>query len=217
MTRLMALLMMPMPSMIKKRILRMLGHEVHKTAYIGMAYLHVQSLSMGPRSFIGIGNIFTNLSSVKLGEGALINRWNRFTCDSAHNETCILVVGSYSAITLRHYFDVSGGIEIGRNSIIAGHRSTFFTHSLAWSQPSTFNYVKPVVIGDWCYVGSNVSAVPGFRIGDHCFVGMGSVLVGNLAETRYSLIAGSPAKVVKVIPTNSPYFNTGSLRHAETQ
>jgi acetyltransferase-like isoleucine patch superfamily enzyme len=75
------------------------------------------------------------------------------------------------------------------------------------------DYVKPLIIGSWCYVGSDVRFAPGAQIGHHTFVGMGAVVAGNHNEQNYVLLAGNPAMVRKKLPQDAPYFMQGFLRH----
>jgi acetyltransferase-like isoleucine patch superfamily enzyme len=54
----------------------------------------------------------------------------------------------------------------------------------------------PVRIGNSCFLGFRVSVMPGVTLGDHCVVGANSVVTRSFPA--YSMIAGCPAKVVKV-------------------
>jgi acetyltransferase-like isoleucine patch superfamily enzyme len=54
----------------------------------------------------------------------------------------------------------------------------------------------PVRIGNGCFLGFRVSVMPGVTLGDHCVVGANSVVTRSFPA--YSMIAGCPAKVVKV-------------------
>ncbi len=208
MNKLSAILLLFLPSVLKINLLRILGHDVHKSAYIGFSYLNIKNITIGEKCYIGVGNIFTHLDTLVMHTGSRINRWNRFTSDSTCDAK--LRLHRHASISLRHYFDVCDLVEIGANTIVAGHRSTFFTHSKG---VETIDYVKPIIIGEWCYLGSSLCVAPGVRIGDHCFVGMGSVLVGDMSKYNYSLLGGNPAKVRKEFPKNSAYFIQGDIVH----
>ena len=119
-----AFVVMFLPSRMKIFVLNFLGNDVHTSSYIGFSYLCVKSIRLGENSYIGFGNIFTKLTCLKMGAGSRINSWNRFTSDSS--EGAVLSLGDNSSISLRHYFDVCDLVKIGNNTIIAGHRSTFF-------------------------------------------------------------------------------------------
>jgi acetyltransferase-like isoleucine patch superfamily enzyme len=207
MNRWLALIIMFLPRAAKIPLLNLLGHKVHRTAHIGFSYLNVKHVELAEDTYIGHGNVFTNLSYLELSSGARINRWNRFT--SAPGYVGKLIIGERSSVTLRHYFDICDLVTIGHDTIIAGHRSTFFTHSKGLEE---VDYVKPISIGDWCYLGSNLCVVPGAGIGSHCFVGMGAVLSRDLSQESYCLLAGNPAGIKKRLSPKSPYFMQGLLR-----
>ena len=110
-----ALILIPMPSIVKIWILRALGHQIHSSAYIGFSYINIKKLEMRENSYIGFGNIFTNLESLEMHEGSRINRWNRFTSNMMYHGKMRLL--KHASIALRHYFDVCDLIEIGQNTI----------------------------------------------------------------------------------------------------
>lgn len=117
-----------------------------------------------------------------------------------------------SAITSRHYIDCSAGVRIGEFTIVAGVRSTILTHQV--DTVSSRHDLQPVHIGPYCFIGSNVSLVPGSSIPERCVVGMGAVVVENLAEPGM-LYAGVPARAIKPIDAGE-YFrrDTGRIRGA---
>lgn len=88
-----------------------------------------------------------------------------------------------------HFFDVSGGIEIGEKTWIAGRGSQFWTHGTRVKD-------RPIRIGKGCYIGSAVLMAPGSVIGNHCLVAMGSVVVDKFPDERL-LIGGCPAKTLR--------------------
>ena len=87
-------------------------------------------------------------------------------------------LGAHSAITSRHYFACSGGVRIGIYTSIGGVRSTFITHQISWkSSDQTF---RPIEIGDYCLITSNVQVAPGSIVGNRIVVGMGATIAGRL-------------------------------------
>ena len=163
---------------------------------------------MGENTYIGPGNIFKGVSKLTMKKGSRINRWNYFTSTPALKAH--LRLGKRTSISMRHYFDLSGDIIIKEDTIIAGVRSTFLTHSKGIDQ---IDYIKPIEIGNWCYIGSNSSFVPGAKIGDNCFLGMGSVVTKDCSKITFSLLAGAPAIVKKEISAECSYFQQKELIH----
>lgn len=55
--------------------------------------------------------------------------------------------------------------------------------------------VRPVVIGDDCWIGSRVTIMPGVTLGRGCVVGAGAVVTRDVPP--YAVVAGVPARVVR--------------------
>lgn len=94
-----------------------------------------------------------------------------------------------------------GGIAIGDGSIV-GHRVEIQTRNHNFDSPDLAalpydsRYIhKPVTIGRFVWVGSNVLIVPGVTIGDGAVVAMGSVVTRDVAE--YAVVGGNPATVIR--------------------
>ena len=58
-----------------------------------------------------------------------------------------------------------------------------------------FDYAKPVVIGSNVWIGGSVCVMPGVTIGDGAIVGSRSVVTKDVEP--YTIVAGSPAKVIR--------------------
>lgn len=194
---------------------RLFGWEVDESAWIGISiFTNVRHARIGPGARIGHFNVFRNLLYLELGEEAAIGRWNCITAakeflEVRQTEGCgRLVVGHHAAITLRHYVDCPGGIEVGAFTTIAGVRSTILTHQI--DIRSNYSIILPVKIGDYCYVGSDVRIVPGSSIPDRCVIAMGSVVAGKLAESN-TLYGGVPARPLKSVDEGA-YFSRKERR-----
>jgi acetyltransferase-like isoleucine patch superfamily enzyme len=55
---------------------------------------------------------------------------------------------------------------------------------------------NPIIIGDHCWIGSNVNFTKKAQIFENCVVGVGSVVTRSFNEAN-CIIAGNPAKIVK--------------------
>ncbi|WP_394358772.1 DapH/DapD/GlmU-related protein [Hydrogenimonas thermophila] len=54
---------------------------------------------------------------------------------------------------------------------------------------------KKVTIEPYCWIGRNVTIVPGVTIGKASVIGAGSVVTKNIEP--YSIVGGNPAKLIK--------------------
>jgi acetyltransferase-like isoleucine patch superfamily enzyme len=89
-------------------------------------------------------------------------------------------------------------------------RSTILTHQIDVFESRQIR--KPVRIGTYCYIGSDVRIVPGGSISDRCAVGMGSVVVGDLDKCGM-LYGGVPAQSLRELG-DAQYFNRTERRVA---
>ena len=90
-------------------------------------------------------------------------------------------------------------LKIGRGTEIASG-AKILTHSTIVRAVSERRYREvdnaPVDIGEFCFIGTNVTVLMGARIGHHSVVGAGSVVTQFTVVPPYSIVVGIPAKVV---------------------
>jgi acetyltransferase-like isoleucine patch superfamily enzyme len=187
-------------SRIKNFCFRLLGFKVDPTAIIrSNIFLNVTNITLGVNSVIRYGNIIRNVSLV-MEKDSTIGAWNWITgandFKKFSEENLKLHLGCGASITSRHYLDCSGGIDIGDFSLIAGVRSTFFSHQI--DVQINRQTCEKISIGTYSLIGSDTKVLPGSRIGSRSLVGMGSVVTGKQFPNN-SFIAGTPAKVIRRI------------------
>lgn len=88
-------------------------------------------------------------------------------------------------------------VKIGSNTFI-GPNTQIYTpvHPLdAESRRQCLEYAKTVEIGNDCWLGGNVTILPGVRIGNNCVIGAGAVVTKNIPDN--SLAVGNPAKIIR--------------------
>ncbi len=96
------------------------------------------------------------------------------------------------------YIQAINGIEIGTNVIHAvGLTIISANHDCLDFKKHT--EASPVRIGDDCWLGANVTILPGVSLGNHTIVGAGSVVTKSFSDGN-CVIAGVPAKLIKRIP-----------------
>ncbi|HEX4920982.1 MAG TPA: hypothetical protein VFV92_09615, partial [Candidatus Bathyarchaeia archaeon] len=108
--------------------------------------------------------------------------------DCVNAPQSIFALGYGSVITSEHRIDFTDRVTIGRCTTIAGRNSSFWTHNRRAG--------SSVVIGDFCYVGSEVRVAPGVHIGDCCVVGLGAVVTRGSIGSHW-LIGGVPARPIR--------------------
>jgi acetyltransferase-like isoleucine patch superfamily enzyme len=97
----------------------------------------------------------------------------------------------------------SGDVTIGEYAFF-GHNVSVLTGTHDWTKFGAERQVavppsgRDVVIEEGAWVSSNVVIVAPCRIGAHSVVGVGSLVLGDVEP--YTVVAGSPAKVLRQIP-----------------
>jgi acetyltransferase-like isoleucine patch superfamily enzyme len=202
-----------LPSFLKRPCYRLFfGYRIGKRVRIGFSVIDarecsieddtqighlnlvigVQKLRMGDHVRIGHLNIFRGGDEVSLGRYSEIIRLNEI--NSIPNPIVVnptdprFILGDGSVIAASHKIDFTDRVEIGRRSILGGRNSSLWTHNR--------QRTRPIEIGSFAYIGSEIRVAPGGTIPSRCIVGIGSVITGQLTDEN-SLIAGVPAKVIK--------------------
>jgi len=192
---------------------KLLGYQIDSSAWIGRSIVNVVNLQMGPGSRIGHMSIIRNLESLELSDGARIGTFNwifgyvgkslDFFKEEIYRKST-LIVGEQSAITARHIIDCIDGVNIGKFSIVAGHRSQLLTHSIDLKQAR--QSCAPITIGDYCFIGTGCILLKGANVPSCSIVSAGSVFSATTVSQKYSLFSGNPAVIVKQIPENYAFF-----------
>ena len=70
------------------------------------------------------------------------------------------------------------------------------------SRRDGIEFALPVKIGDDCWIGGNVTILPGVTIGNGCTIGAGSIVTKSIPP--FSVAVGSPARVTKKVEEVGP-------------
>lgn len=111
-----------------------------------------------------------------------------------------LTIGKDVFINSGCHFQDQGGITIGDGCFI-GHNVVFATinHDL-YPHNNRKNHYAPIHIGNHVWIGSNVTILPGVKIGEWASVGAGAVVTKDVPP--YTVVGGVPARVIKTIDGN---------------
>jgi acetyltransferase-like isoleucine patch superfamily enzyme len=211
-----------LPSFAKRSCYRwFFGYRIGKRVRIGLSIIDVQEclidddvqighlnliirvkkLQMDDHVRIGHLNIIRGGDEVHLGRYAEIIRMNEINSiaepEVVNPTDPRFTLGAGAIVTAGHKIDFTDRVTIGRRSIIAGRNSSLWTHNR--------QRTRPINIGSFAYVGSEIRIAPGGSLPSNCIVGIGSVITGELTDEGY-LIAGVPAKAVKELSQDDRFL-----------
>lgn len=192
----------------------LLGHEIDKTARIGLSYVEAKKIKMGPKASIRNFSIIRNLELLEMGQAASIGPLNHASAmrvdnakhfsDEQPQRFPALIMGDYSAIVKNHFFDCNNTVTIGHHSLIAGFGSAIFTHGVDLKRNRQSS--APVTIGNYCMVASHAKIIKGSVLPDYSVLAAGSTLHKAYADT-HTLYSGVPAEPVKKLDPACEYFH----------
>jgi len=202
-----------LPGPLKRCVYRWIfGYQIGRKVRIGFALLDCVHLSIGDYSSLSHGVLFVRCGNVRIGAHVKIGPCNIFRggesielrdyCqllrlnainaipdnDCVNAPQSIFTLGYGSVLTAEHRIDFTDRVTIGCCTTIAGRNSSIWTHNR--------RKASSVVIGDFCYVGSEVRIAPGVQVGDCCIVGLGAVVTRGNIDSHW-LIGGVPAQPVR--------------------
>ncbi len=123
-----------------------------------------------------------------------------FTCDYGK----YIEIGNSVFINSYCYLMDGGGITIGDHTFIGPYCGLYTAaHPLSYKwRDQGLEKALPVKIGSHCWLGANVSVMPGVTIGDGCVIAAGAVVTKDIPDN--SLAAGVPARVIRTIDQDAP-------------
>ena len=100
------------------------------------------------------------------------------------------------------FFQSRAKIKIGKHVNLSGY-SFYLTGSHDLNSPDFKPIYAPIVIGDYAWVGTNCTVLPGVTIGEGAVVAASSTVTKDVPP--YTVVAGSPAKKIKDRSRNLDY------------
>lgn len=97
------------------------------------------------------------------------------------------------------FIECSGGVTIGRY-FHTGRGLTIFSTNHNYQSEHAIPYdstdlPRPVIIDDFVWCGSNVTIVPGVKVGEGAVLGSGAVITKDVPP--HAVVGGNPAIVIK--------------------
>lgn len=99
-------------------------------------------------------------------------------------------IGATTSISLSARF-----VGAGRGSIHIGENSLIAFKTLLLADRDADGTVRPVVVGERCFIGGGSMLLPGVTIGDGCVVGAGAVVAHSVPPG--CIVAGNPARIIR--------------------
>jgi acetyltransferase-like isoleucine patch superfamily enzyme len=217
-----------LPSFLKRPLYRLFfSYKIGKRVRIGFSIIDAQECIIGDDVSIGHLNVLIGIKKLSIGEHTRIGHLNiirggdevklgRYTEIIRFNEINSIpdpviitpadprfILGDGSVITTSHKIDFTDRVEFGKRVILGGRNSSLWTHNR--------QATKPIIIGDYSYIGSEIRIAPGGEIPPKCIVGIGSVITKKF-ESEYQLIAGVPAKIVKELGEDGKFLIENKTR-----
>ena len=203
-----------LPWGVRRSILeKQFGYEIHPSAKVGFAWIFPKRLVMEQGSRIDHLTVCKNIDLLHLKERASIGRGNWITGfppgPSQHfahqpDRQPQLILGEQSAITHRHLIDCTSSVTIGKFTTVAGFQSQIITHWIDIEQSRQAS--APIGIGNYCFVGTNSVLIGGAVLPDFCVLGAKSLLNKAFIET-YQLYGGVPARAIQPLSPDCKYFH----------
>lgn len=217
-----------LPTFLKRPLYSLFfGYKIGKNVRIGFSLIDARECVIEDNVSIGHLNVFTGIKKLSIGEHTRIGHINifrggdeirlgRYTEIIRLNEINsipdpvivtpaepVFILGDGSVITASHKIDFTDRVEFGKCVILGGRNSSLWTHNR--------QQTKPIIIGDYSYIGSEIRIAPGGEIPPKCIVGIGSVITKKFEE-EYHLIAGVPAKVIKALDEDGKFLTEYKTR-----
>jgi len=166
-----------------------------------VTFKHSNYFKSGRNLIIGDFSLIDSLSKdgVVLGDNVTIERMSTIICTAViRNKGIGISIGNNTGINQGAYIGGQGGVSIG-DYVIIGPGVKIFSED---HQFSGEDYIKnqgekreKVIIGNNCWIGSNVTILAGVKLGEKTIVAAGAVV--NNSFSGNCIIGGVPAKVIK--------------------
>lgn len=167
-----------------------------------------KGMKFGRASFIGPGyRIAPQLSGIELGNNVVIGR-NVWLDISRKTKGGRITIGDGTQIGRNAVLSACKNISIGKKCLISysvtmvDHDHDVFDPEIA-PMDAGITEGKEIFVEDECFIGAHSFILKGARLGRHCVVGANSVVTRSFPA--YSVIAGSPAKLIKTLKQEDCY------------
>ncbi len=108
------------------------------------------------------------------------------------------IIGSEAKIMNFAKVNIGSNVEIGPNFVAQTNEHLISDYQKPLGKQGA--QYDPIIIGDGCYFGGDVTVLSGVSICKNCIIGAKSIVTKNISES--GVYAGCPAKLIKEFPFN---------------
>ncbi|MEZ8136692.1 DapH/DapD/GlmU-related protein [Vibrio splendidus] len=150
--------------------------------------------------YLGRPIFLLGMRNVRIGRRVRIFPNSRI---EVHGENAYININDNVTIGQGFHVTSGGELNIGSGTVITGNVVvTNIDHEYKNIKLSVLeqpNLISATSVGEGCFIGFGAIIQAGTTLGKHCVVGANSVVRGSFPD--YSVIVGSPAKIVKRFDT----------------
>ena len=168
----------------------------------------IKGMKFEKNSFIGPGYaVAPILRGVALGNNVVIGR-NAWFDISRKTKGGQIIIGDGTQAGRNLVASACKRISIGKkcllsyNVTIVDHDHDVFDPNIS-PMDAGITEGKEITIEDECFIGAHSFILKGVHLGKHCVVGANSVVTKSFPA--YSVIAGNPAKLIKILKQEEYY------------
>lgn len=155
------------------------------------------------KSHISVFSKYLNSRHISLGRNVTIGSGNvLFPIRNYASENFDAAIEISDSVYIGHQTQLHciGHMKIGRGTVLSDYvYVSDVAHGLSPLKGPIMEQALeskgPVVIGNNCFIGYGVAVLPGVELGDSCVVSARAVVTRSFPS--YSMLAGSPARVIK--------------------
>ena len=140
--------------------------------------------------------IHGNNNHIIIGQRCYLNEVDFYIEDSG----CVINLGEHTSIDGSTHFAAIEGtkISVGKDCMFSQniYVRTGDAHSILDFNGRRVNKSKDVSIGDHCWIGMNTIIMKGSKIGNNSIIGAGTIVTGQI-EVGNCIIAGIPGRIIK--------------------
>jgi len=135
-----------------------------------------------------VRRFFYRLVGIKIGRGSTIHMWASFF------QPRNISIGKDTIIGDHCFLDGRASLKIGSHTALASSVMIYNSQHLI-DDPNFKAMEKPVVIGDYVFVGPQAIILPGIKIGDGAIVAAAAVVTKDVKPGE--VVGGVPAKKIR--------------------